>query len=84
MAKTTVKSYIESRLDFFKARRDKAKRKYERELWKYKQIDAPTPEDRRKLDEATEEYNYYIDVVILLERKPCRIGEGEETKNDND
>lgn len=77
-AKIEVKSYIESRLDFFKAQRDKARRRYDRVSWKFKQIETPTPEDRQKVEEAAEEYNYYIDAVILFERNPCQIGVGEE------
>ena len=70
MAKIIVKSYIESRLEFFQKQRDKAKRKYKRVAWQFKQIETPTPEDVQKVEEAAEEYNYYIDVVILLEKTP--------------
>lgn len=78
MAKIIVKSYIESRLDFFKAQREKAKQKYERLSRVFEKIEAPTLEDWQKVEEVAKEYGYYIDVVILLERTPVERGNNEE------
>ena len=75
MVEIEAKSYVKSRLKFFKQQAIKAKRKHkrvERQFWK---IESPTFEDLKKVSKAEWEYRYFFDVVMLLENAPAERSE---------
>ena len=62
-------SYEEARLDFFREQRTVAKRRMDYWAARIKPTTTPMRPEYEKVTRAADEWNYYNDIVLMLEEK---------------